>query len=500
MSSNTIKIKLRISDNENKRDLWNKITSTLTKHSVIVSKLITNRSGDSMSAVLSTINDADKIFQTQCLIDLGNINVTPMMTPELKAQRTIMAYNVDEFVYSESEHELIHIMNSSKQYEAESVHKLRNNSLKITFRSIENATKVLQHGLRICNISIPATSLRRDRYVNVTFCYKCYSMDGHTSKDCNKPADFKICSTCSDTTHTFNFCNAPQDKYKCVNCKGNHKTTSYACKDRKLKETEIIRRLNGNSTPAKSYASTAKSNIQSINRTDTNSNNINNTTPVTTIPSYNAQIMKDITHQVSTTLTCIILAQAKSNSTQDNFDNILQKLLSLNDIKKFSFGDIEPPKLFDSIAQLNLEPQMEGSIQQALPTEVIHQNSTANISKSSAQTASNYNTPNTKLENNKANINKMGSDANDSESEIYKTPNSSRTTAADIFMKDVAEDVAKDVAEPNSSVQSKEDNNTKNNNTTAKNSSNKVENSTPPARTTRSNNQQQGRMKATRKK
>ena len=450
MSSTSIAIKLRNDNEENKKTLWNKITSTLTNNEILVSKLIPN--GYGFTAILSSINDADKLLQSKCLAELRNINVEAQMTPELKAQRTILASNVDGFVYEKSENELKRSL-IAENGKIESVHKLpRYNSFKITYDSIANATKVLQQGLRICNISIPTTSLKRDRYVNVTFCYKCYAMDGHTIKNCNKPPHFKVCSTCSDTTHTYRDCTAPVDKYKCVNCNGNHKTTSFACKERKEKAAAIIRGLSGNSTsiPPQSYATITSRNIQPDKTQITKTDNAKNTIPASTLPSEDKQLMKDITNQVSTTITCLILAQLKSNGSPANFDALFQKLLSLNNVNKFSLGDIEPPKLFDTITLQSTTMQDASSHQNTTLQEASsHQNalipaapsndlsSKGNPGSPAATTHKNI-TPEDKSEFTPTCMQNTTSSTNDSVTEIYKTPPSARTTASSHFVDDVS--------------------------------------------------------------
>ena len=437
MSSNSISVKLRTSKNEDRNTLWNRITTTLKDNHILATKLIPYDSG--FRAILSSISDADNLFQSKCMRDLKKINVEPLTTQELIAQRTIIASNVDRFVYEKNEDQLLSNLTTIGEYKIDSLFKLpRYNSLKITFDSIANTTKVLQQGLRVCNISIPATSLKRDRYVNVTFCYKCYRMDGHTAKNCDKPPDFKICSTCCDTSHTYRDCTAMAANYKCVNCGENHKTTSYACKMRKVKVAELTRGLNDKSTSAQSYANAVSNNIQSVTQRSTNTNNAKAITPASIPPLLDAEFLNDIRKDISTTLKCVVVAQLNSDSDPVSFDNTFQKLLSCNNVSKFSLGDVEPMKLVHVITIQTPDLQVKGSLQNFLANIMPAKATANNSSSATAPTSSKNSTPRAKTDVISTSKNSITTDSHDSESEeTYSTPTSIRTPASNFFLNEI---------------------------------------------------------------
>ena len=119
---------------------------------------------------------------------------------------------------------------------------------KITFETNEMAVKALSSGVKLFNLSIPASNIIQEEYVNLIVCYKCYAIDDHQAATCSKPKEYKICSTCAVICHTFKHCTSTTKK--CVNCGGPHSTLAMSCPDRK----RIIRERKKRNNDKKSYS------------------------------------------------------------------------------------------------------------------------------------------------------------------------------------------------------------------------------------------------------
>lgn len=78
---------------------------------------------------------------------------------------------------------------------------------------------------------IPPHSMEQDTFLNLLTCMKCYMIEDHTTRNCPKEANYKICSCCSSTNHTWQECSS--EKKTCINCHGDHVSVAMQCPGRK---------------------------------------------------------------------------------------------------------------------------------------------------------------------------------------------------------------------------------------------------------------------------
>lgn len=315
----TVVVKIRCSLQN--REKWKIVLCILRQNDINCSKLI---SGSSVfTALCNSMSDADRIFSDRCLQELSDENCQPVMPPDLKAKRCVLASRLDTFLVEFSSEELIKEINEQNSYlEVVEIIKLSSGKLlKIVFKNQDMASMCLVNGILLFNLNIPPSSLRADEFFKISYCYKCYAIEDHTSRDCCKPSEYKICSICSSLEHTYKDCKAT-DK-KCVNCNGQHNTMAYSCPARKA----FMK------APAKTVATGSKFIYNAA------SNSYVSKLKSKPVPRADS----DLNGMMLKSFMCFIYASNANASQPGSFSDVLHKLLKANNLPEFNMGDVEFP-------------------------------------------------------------------------------------------------------------------------------------------------------------
>ena len=88
-----------------------KLLSTLSEHQSYATKIISTP--DSYVVPTRSDDEIDKIFQVQCSAALRDEGFEHIIPPELRAKRTIIIFNVDEFILSNTESEIKELINEN---------------------------------------------------------------------------------------------------------------------------------------------------------------------------------------------------------------------------------------------------------------------------------------------------------------------------------------------------------------------------------------------------
>ena len=107
-------------------------------------------------------------------------------------------------------------------------------TIKITFVNADMADVALSQGIKLFNYSLKPEALEKERFVKVTQCYKCFSLN-HKTSECERMAC--LCSICGGEHH-YRRCPRP-DNPRCINCHEKHHAVSRYCKKKKEKMEEI---------------------------------------------------------------------------------------------------------------------------------------------------------------------------------------------------------------------------------------------------------------------
>ncbi|KAK8373767.1 hypothetical protein O3P69_011696 [Scylla paramamosain] len=218
---------------------------------------------DAVVVLTPTDKDADAIFQDGMPARLSGDGFTPLLPPELRAQRTVICSGLDELIYEHTAEEIADEVGSQHDWAAvEGVFKFpRSPTMKITFTRADMATKALTEGLHLFCIHVPGHQLRQETYTPLLTCNRCNAVEEHHTRSCPHPADYVRCSECGSREHTFRNCSATTKS--CLNCGGDHSARAMRCPTRKeaLKKKEEAMRQ-ARTKPGVSFAQTTSASLQ----------------------------------------------------------------------------------------------------------------------------------------------------------------------------------------------------------------------------------------------
>lgn len=223
---------------------------------VKVTRLIAAR--DAIIALTSSDKDSDGLFTDEVSEQLRAAGFEAVMPPELRSQRAVICFRLDDFVLDYSPAQLKAEIERCQSWATVSdVYRFtRSNTMKITFATSEMAAKACDQGLLMFLFSVPPAQMRREIYVPLLTCDRCHAVESHQTTECPHPPTFRLCSECSQQGHTFRDCTTGAQK--CLNCNGEHNARAMRCPVRKvaLKEKEERMRKAAD-TPSTSFAQTA---------------------------------------------------------------------------------------------------------------------------------------------------------------------------------------------------------------------------------------------------
>lgn len=300
--------RIKIKCTNRNKEAWQQLLTVLSNNDVRCSKLVP--CSDGYIAHCNSDEDCDRIFHNKCMRELNYKNFDIMVPPEVKAKRTIIVKMFDEYIADFSQEEIIHeISECNPQLRVVELYKLRSgNVLKIVFGNHTMAQACLREGLRMFHLHVPTSSLTGVEYSRVDYCYRCYAINDHYSKDCPKGVDYVICSSCSSRDHSFRQCNSSD--HKCVNCGGPHITLSAKCPTRRnVVQTEGEKKKKN----SRSFTAAVK------------------------------ETGSGVSHESSKNVTaymCMLHASLVSNGNATLYEATLNQLLSVNDLPSFSLGNV----------------------------------------------------------------------------------------------------------------------------------------------------------------
>ena len=195
---------------------------------------------EAVIVLTATENDADAIFQDDVPDRLSAEGFTPLIPPELRAQRSVICSGLDDLVYDHTAEEIASEVTRQHTWaEAESVFKFpRSHTAKIIFKDVEMAKTAIQKGLLLFHIHVPGHQIRQEVFTSLLTCNRCNAVEEHSTKSCPKPADYVRCSECGSEEHSYRSCTATTKR--CFNCGGEHSARAMRCPKRKeaLKKKE----------------------------------------------------------------------------------------------------------------------------------------------------------------------------------------------------------------------------------------------------------------------
>lgn len=272
---------------------------------VKITRLIPTR--DAVIVLTASDKDGDEIFQSNIREKLEKDGFNAIMPPELRAQRTVICFRLDELIYEHQAEEIrTEVERVQTWAKVQEVYKFpRTNTLKITFQTTDMAKKAKDNGILLFAMSVPPTQIRKEVYTPILSCNRCHAVEEHATNQCPTPPNYVACSECGSRDHTFRECRAT-DKH-CINCGKDHSARAMKCPIRKkaLKEKEEKQREEKEKRATTTYAQASL-------------------TP--SVPSFNSDT-------ITTGLVCVLHAHMMNTANPGSFQKTLSESLALNGIK-----------------------------------------------------------------------------------------------------------------------------------------------------------------------
>ena len=131
-----------------------------------------------------------------------------------KSQKSVIVTRVDDAVYERTENDIIREFKDKNIYvgdDLDSIYKFPNsNTIKLTFTKTQTAKKCTETGIKGFGISIPHFDIKQETYIPILCCLKCYELENHTTRECPKGPNFKMCSECSSDEHLWYECKSKE--------------------------------------------------------------------------------------------------------------------------------------------------------------------------------------------------------------------------------------------------------------------------------------------------
>ena len=132
---------------------------------------------------------------------LGEINLAPVPSPKITAERTV--FIVGDHPAIEIQNELVR---SNPNINNIQVHKIKHcfHIIKVVCEDTETADAVIRDGLFAFHTKIAASQCKKEQFTELITCFSCYKYEDHFSSHC-KVTQF-ICSECTQVGHTHRDC------------------------------------------------------------------------------------------------------------------------------------------------------------------------------------------------------------------------------------------------------------------------------------------------------
>ena len=278
-------------------------------------------------ALFQKLIDVDKLFTDSLLTKLDELNCVPVKPAFLKANRTIIVKFANNFIMDHDECTLLEDINenNSPWLKIGELFKFPSGkTFKFECASTDMASSCLERGFYVLNLAVNPRSLVLEDSHQITYCYKCYAINDHHSKSCNKPKEFKACSLCGSNQHTFKDCQTTTRK--CLNCHGEHSTLSKTCPS--FKEAVAV----------KSCKPTVASIVNPSAQGTSYARQSHKQAPIN--PETSCGLGKN---EMFRGFMSLLYASALESDLPGSFTNNLAKLLQANELPSFCTADLPAP-------------------------------------------------------------------------------------------------------------------------------------------------------------
>ena len=160
------------------------------------------------------------ILTQKCIKLLKTMKLTVRVPSELSAKRSVFIRQVDQSVGFHIELQIeVELVENHDYLAGCKVTKIKDFTriFKMECSTVTQADKALESGLMCFYTRISPHQIKREEYISLQLCFKCYKYESHNTQECPE----------GEIKHTFKECNS--EIKKCVNCSGLHRTMVMAC-------------------------------------------------------------------------------------------------------------------------------------------------------------------------------------------------------------------------------------------------------------------------------
>ncbi|KAF2350869.1 hypothetical protein FHG87_018376 [Trinorchestia longiramus] len=195
---------------------------------VPLTKLSENNSG--YYAITDEAAAVDKLTSLKATELFKRINLKPIISPDLRAKRTIFIRQLDSSIGKLTSEEITREIKTQQLWaKILEVTKIKNYThvIKITFSEISiTQKKILENGQLMFNTKIPPSQIELEKCTHIQIWYKCYKFEDHATYQC------------TSTTPSCSECASPQKI--CLNCNQQHRTLAATYPYRKQPKYTIL--------------------------------------------------------------------------------------------------------------------------------------------------------------------------------------------------------------------------------------------------------------------
>ena len=281
-------------------------------------------------AFMNTPSDLSKLISSGIRERLASQGFEVVIPYGVLCKKTVIVWNIDPEIFKADIQLLINeITKCNPGLEITELSKFNNaRNIKFVCKETHMADRCLSNGIRLLHMSYPPRMLSAQKPKptaarQVKFCYRCYSINTHSAKNCDKSQDYIICSICSSKEHTWRNCNSTSKR--CINCTGDHNTISSHCPKVKRANGEHNSRSDNKASsnvqhtshPAQTYASTLRKS--------------------TSVSTRNDQCTQEESFKGFMSL---LYASHHNKAVPGTFHQILSYLLNINKLPSFELGNV----------------------------------------------------------------------------------------------------------------------------------------------------------------
>ena len=178
-------------------------------------------------AFMEREEDLDKLLSKKAQDALKKIGLETKIPPKIRCQRSVICRQIDSYVGSHTEEELLQEINNNNHNKAIEVIKFKDHThlFKKEFQNTEMAIAAMTNGILCFNTRITPRQMEKEKHTDILMCFICYKIEDHVKANCPTPNKI-ACSECTGD-HFFKDCKATHKK--CLNCQGPHRTMAMGC-------------------------------------------------------------------------------------------------------------------------------------------------------------------------------------------------------------------------------------------------------------------------------